>query len=164
MTTETTGIRRATSRDAASLTSVRQAARRAETAVWPREVSWTSRISAPGVYTYLAEHHQVFGMVTTGPPEEDYFADGQTGEILEWYVHPAQWHQGTGRKLLVHGMTVIKRRLCERALVWMPELAARGFKCMTGAGFEYADAEKEDNTGGPPVKLLAFVRDLSDFF
>ncbi len=163
---EQIGIRRALPADCDVLESVRLGSIKAASAGWPAVTAIEERIAAQGVFTYLAEDAAPFGYVTVGPPVsvEGYFDDREVGEILEWYLLPRLWQAGYGRKLLVHGLTVLKRRLCERAVIWVPEAASRSIQLLDQAGFEPLDAEIVSNTNPGTVRQLAYEKDLSSFF
>lgn len=161
---EQIGIRRATGADAPQLESARARAISSSGIAWPPLVEMEARLAAPNVFTYLAEQASPFGFVTVGPPAENYFDDNRTGEILEWYLDDTHAGKGYGRKLLVHGLTVLRRRLRERAVIWIPAESARGIVALEMAGFERIDAETVSGVGEIDVRSVAFERDLGEFF
>ena len=159
---EQIGLRRALEADAAVLQNVRQEARQACEFKWPPARDLTSRLAASGVFTYLAESEIPFGFITVGTPDDELFES--TGEVLEWYLVPAKWKSGFGRKLLVHGLSVLKRRQFEQALIWLPESAIAAGKTAAEIGFEQAAVEKEVNLDCTTYVQKAFVKDLSEYF
>lgn len=174
----TVGIRRATRNDVAELNHVRAMA--IGNGVAGKDLR--TRIDAANVFTYLAEEDTPFGFVTVGASEvltqpaealvqpaealtqPAEALDNVTGEILEWYLRPEFWHRGFGAKLLVHGLSVLKRRMYEQAIIWLPEKADRAEAITLRLGFEHYGAEKilNDETGSHSAHAL--VKDLSEYF
>lgn len=158
------GIRRATINDVAELNHVRAMAIGSKVA---RE-DLRTRIDAANVFTYLAEEDTPFGFVTVGTAEAlvqpAEALDDATGEILEWYLRPEFWHLGFGAKLLVHGLSVLKRRMYERAVIWLPEKAGRAETITLRLGFEHHGAEKIVNDSGGSHSAHALIKDLSEYF
>ncbi len=116
-------------------------------------------LAAPEVFTYLLEETAPFGVVTVGPGE-----GALTGEILEWCILPGWQHRGYGRKLLVHGIGVLRRRMAVSAEIWVREDADRATQILTKSGFKRAGSEKILNTpGGPEISRL-YARNIENFF
>lgn len=154
------GIRRAVAADAAPLERLERSSRAGiSDAAWGELVDWPAAFVAAGVYSYLAEADKPFGVVSIGDPKEPSAAGPGTGEVLAWYVDPDYRGQGYGRKLLVHGLSVMKRREYERALVWLPGDATLAIRSLLGLGFE----ELESRPLGD-VTRVAFMLDLADYF
>ena len=115
-------------------------------------------------FTYLSEDESPFGFVTSGSPREEYFCDGLTGEILHLYIHPEYQGFGYGKKLLVHGLTVLKRRGFESAIAWVPEIADRANATVASLNFELIDgARLTDNSSGG-LEQACHRLDLTDYF
>ena len=150
------GIRRAVPADAEVLELIRRSASVPDC----RDTGMATHLRAPGTYTYLAEDTEPFGFVSVGVCDLD-LADG---EVFEWFLSPAYQQRTLGRKLLVHGMSVLKRRACESALIWIPEGAGRARHLLKRQGFEQVGATRERNLDDLSVIETAYYRDLSDFF
>jgi len=155
MDSSTISIRRAGAADAAALEAVRRAS-------MPMiyDVSLARRLEQPATFTYLAEDEFPFGFFTVGSCELD-LADR---EILEWFLLEDYQERTLGRRLLVHGLSVLKWRLCESALIWVPEEAARAREVLQRQDFEDSGACRERNTEAGVISETGFRKDLSDFF
>lgn len=88
----------------------------------------------------------------------------QVGEVLEWYLLSRRRDSGFGRKLLVHGLTVLKRRQFERAVIWLPTAQSRAIEVVDRMGFARADLERFDNDGRQTVQREVWIRSLDDLF
>lgn len=170
------GIRRASTRDAVHLATISEGS-----ATGTVELSKMSHwLKSPGIFSYAAEDEQLFGFVTVGP-EMLTSRDGSDGQVLAWAVQPSHRQRGMGRKLLVHGLSVLKRRMFTRAIIWLPEEAVRAQVIVGKIGFEMNGTERWDNifagtndlqrandTEGLRApssrKTLCYARDLGDFF
>jgi len=159
------GIRRATRNDVAELNHVRAMA--IGNGVARKDLR--TRLDAANVFTYLAEEDTPFGFVTVGASEAltqpaEALIDNATGEILEWYLRPEFWHRGFGAKLLVHGLSVLKRRMYECAIIWLPAKADRAEAITLRLGFEHHGAEKIVNDSAGSHSAHALIKDLSEYF
>ena len=151
---QTVGIRRAVPADAAALQEL------LDGCVGGSMDDVGRWLSAPDVYTYLSEVDHPFGTVTVGPHE----LDDRSGEVLAWVVAPGYQARGYGRKLLVHGMTVLKRRQYEKAAIWISVEAERAAVIGGQLGFEVVGAEKVINVSGGSRVFLLYEADLAQFF
>ena len=149
------GIRRALTSDLQALEIVREASISAGGVV-----SMTVHLENSGTFTYLAEERDPFGFVTVGPCQLDL----AEGEVFEWYLLPAYQQRAFGIRLLIHGLSVLKRRLCENALIWVPSVAVRAEHIIERQGFELTEAIRERNVGQATVTDKGWIRDLTDFF
>ena len=154
---ESIGIRRAVTEDVSDIANVERASIAALEGFDLKD--WPALIAAPGTFSYLAEQSHPFGVVCVGAPHDKAFEDGETGEVLAWHLDPAFWGQGLGRKLLVHGLTVIKRRAFERALIWIPETATKAIQTVSDLQFDV-----QFNREAEGISHLMFTRSLEDYF
>ena len=152
------GIRRALAADAGALNQVR-----AET---PGPFAPTRELGRhlvePAVYTYLAEDEVPFGFVTVGPATD--LEQAGLGEIREWFVSATYQQRGYGRKLLVHGLTVLKRRMCDAALIWLPLEVTRPRDVLLQHGFKPYPAQRFVNVDEQSNTEQAYLKDLGDYF
>ena len=162
MNAEQVGIRRAVSSDTDELELVRGCARDQAAGLWPQSVSMKERIALEGVFTYLAEDEEIFGFVSVGAASDLF--DSSYGEVLEWYLLPRRWRTGLGRKMMVHGLSVLKRRQYDFATIWLPPDAVPAISVIDALGFEYAEMEREDNVEDGICLQKAYVKDLADYF
>ena len=158
------GIRRAQPVDAAQMVAISPGS--ATGPVAPLVMDRWFEMS--GVFSYVAEEEMLFGHVIVGPSTIEAH-DNRQGQVLAWAIHSAYRHRGIGRKLLVHGMSVLKRRMFERVDIWLPEVAQRAQDIVSRLGFEASGTERLDNElrDGRVVRSLNYLcygRDLDDFF
>ena len=152
------GIRRALATDAGALNQVRT-----ETpGLFPPSRDLGRYFSTAGIYTYLAEAEAPFGFVTVGPETD--LGQGAIGELREWFIAERYQQQGYGRKLLVHGLTVLKRRMCNSALIWLPVETTEPLDVLRKNGFEDYPAERVVNVGELSQAEKAYIKDLGDYF
>ncbi len=116
-----------------------------------------------GIFSYLAEDTRPFGFVTVGQPAESIFEAG-TGEVLGLYVQQDYQRQGVGKKLLVHGISVLKRRRCERVVIWLPEEAEGAGALLNSSGFEANGMTRERNEDGTTERSSCYQLDITDYF
>ena len=159
---ESVAIRRALKRDLADLRAVERDAMGETPDAVTRD--WSDLMRRKGIFTYIAEDDAPFGMVTAGPPQEDFLDDDKTGEILALYLKPGYQGRGLGRKLLVHGVSVIKRWDSVRAVIWIPEVATRALHVVTVLGFEELGASREINREGGTVVETCLALDCANWF
>ena len=155
-------IRRAVDEDSAEMNRVASAARLAVSDRWLANEN--NIYNGSGTYTYLSEDENPFGFVTSGNPVEEYFRDGLTGEILSLFIHPDYWGFGFGKKLLVHGLTVLKRREFETAILWIPDIADRAIAISLGLNFRPIEGAQltDYKTGG--LEQACYKLDLTAYF
>ncbi len=119
------------------------------------------------IFTYVCEDEAAFGFVTSGEPLESFFCDGATGEIRGLYVLPGYQGNGYGRKLLVHGLTVLKRLGFDRAILWIPDFADRAIRVAIKSGFTRLDVSRTTNQVSSTLAVLdesCYSLDLTDYF
>lgn len=158
------GIRRAEPADISSLKQVEASALAAIHDVFQGRQDWESLFEDGTVFTYLAEDEAPFGFVTAGGPREEWFQGGSTGEIISLCVVPDYQRHGVGRHLMVHGMSVLKRRDFESALIWLRQDATRARKLIEELGFEPFDAVRTSNVDGSEIAEQAWHMSLGQFF
>lgn len=83
---EVVGIRRATPEDVDHITALQHAAQISVDVGWQEVVPWHSWLTDTGIFTYVAEREELLGVVVAGPAGESILQDGQTGEIIAWFV------------------------------------------------------------------------------
>ncbi len=132
----------------------------------PRHLPWRSLHASKGssqVFCYLAEDEAPFGFVIAG---DDPLALGENhGQILAIYMRPSHRGFGMGKKLLVRGLSVLKRRGYESALVWVPAGAEAPRALIVSLGFEADDSERLVNVdGGGSLVEKGYRLSLKDYF
>ncbi len=157
-------IRRAVREDAGALARIERSAVLAKQDLWPRATNWQKRLSEKGTFTYLAEDEYPFGYVTSGEVTEDYFKLSLTGEILGLVLQRDYRGRGLGKKLMVHGLSVIKRRGSERAIIWIPERADRAISMSLALGFERIEASRLYNIPHGEQVENCYQLNLVDYF
>ncbi len=161
---QSVALRRASTSDAVELERVELSAQVAVKANWRPITSWEARLTEPGTFTYLCEDTNPFGFVTSADPVEEYFRDGQTGEILGLCLHPDYWGFGYGKKLLVHGITVLKRRGFERAIIWIPDFAEHAIAACGSLKFKQIDSSRVSNRPQGDLMENCYQLDLAGYF
>ncbi|HJN49998.1 MAG: GNAT family N-acetyltransferase [Pseudomonadales bacterium] len=126
--------------------------------------AWQAFFDAPGTFTYLSEADQPFGFVTAGVPLEEYYLDGAHGELIALNILPTHWGHGYGKKLLVHGISVLKRRSFERAIVWVATENERAMAILVRLGFSPNGAERITNSGDASYQENCYELGLGDYF
>lgn len=157
-------IRRAVTADADKLAEVQSAAYGALTENWVSLTDWPKRFQEPGAFTYLAEDESPFGYVSSGDPGEDYFRDGETGEIMGLALRPDYWGFGYGQKLLVHGLSVLKRRGFEHAIIWIPALSPVAIGLSEKLKFSRLESSRVSNFGEVEITEFCYKLALGRYF
>jgi len=155
-------IRRASDDDLPEMARVESSAKSVISEFWLASAS--SRYTGAAVFTYLSEDVRPFGFVTSGSPVEEYFRDHQTGEILGLYVHPEYQGFGYGKKLLVHGLSVLKRRGFESAIIWIPEISQSAIAVSSLLNFEKLDGVYMTDNQAGGVGFECYKLDLTAYF
>ncbi|MDE0759017.1 MAG: GNAT family N-acetyltransferase [Pseudomonadales bacterium] len=161
---EVVGIRRARPEDVGHLTALQHAAQISVEVGWQEVAPWHSWLTDTGVFTYVAEREELLGVVVAGPVGESVLQDGQTGEIIAWFLHPEAWCQKLGRKLLVHGVSVLKRCLFNRAVIWIPDKARRAESIAVSLKFNVTGMERIRNLASGSVNEICYQLDLDGYF
>lgn len=157
------GIRRALEPDLEVLMSLSEAGDELAECIlnkqWQRE--WQGRLGSPDVFTYLVEDKDVFGFVTAGP---SLLLEVEDGELLGLFLKPAHRGAGMGKKLLVRGLSVLKRRNFSRAVVFIEnqDVVMKGL--LTSLGFETGIGDREINCSQGTVHQVGFGLDLNGYF
>ena len=131
---------------------------------WRPITDWETRLAESGTFTYLCEDSSPFGFVTSADPVEEYFRDGETGEILGLCLHPDYWGSGYGKKLLVHGITVLKRRGFEQAIMWIPDFAEHAIAVSESLQFKQIEGSRVSNHQQGDLLENCYRLDLSGYF
>lgn len=154
------GIRRATHADYPALVLVQQAV--APTA--PQR-DWAG-LGQGQHFIYLAEDKAPFGFVCAGAPLLEPGIEGEegAGEIIGWYLAPAYQGHGMGKKLLVRGLSVLKRRAFETAVIWLPDDAWRARLVIEQLAFASADMTRTTNQDGISVTEQGYRLSLDAYF
>lgn len=125
---------------------------------------WRALFNDSELFTYLAEDDQPFGFVTAGVPLEEFYVDGKHGELIALNILPTHWHHGYGKKLLVHGISVLKRRSFERAIVWLARENARALGIIVRLGFSPNGAARITNRGDSSYQEYCYELELGEYF
>jgi hypothetical protein len=161
---EVVGIRRAMLQDEDRLKTLQYTAQTHVDLGWQEVAPWHSWLTDTAVFTYIAERDELLGAVATGPVGEAVLQDGHTGEIIAWFLHPDAWSQKLGRKLLVHGLTVLKRCLFHKAVIWIPAKAKRAENVVISLKFTVTGMERVRNLPSGSVNESCFQLDLDGYY
>lgn len=116
------------------------------------------------VFIYVAELEVPFGYVAAGEPREDLFKDADTGEIIDLCIDPDYWGHGYGRKLLVHGVSILRRHNLGKAIVWTREGAERTKQVVESLHFQFSDTQRTTNRKGIEVNEDCYELDIASYF
>jgi len=161
---ESVAIRRAIDADVDDLFRVQRAALAAMHGVSPPAPDWRTLMGNPEHFVYLAEDETPFGFVCAGQPLDDVFEGKLTGEVIGLYLLPEYWGHGMGRKLLVRGLSVLKRRDFDSAFMWVREDAERALGVAASLHFERTAMSRTTNVGPEPVFEIGYQLDLGEYF
>jgi len=130
---EMVSIRRARPGDQVALASIEEEG-------VTRSLDWQQLLSQGSFFTYLAEDSEPFGYVSAGPAimQEDH----TIGEIVALLLKSEYRGFGMGRKLLVRGLSVLKRREFSIAQIWIPDHAAVARDVVRSLDFEADGSER----------------------
>ncbi len=159
---ESVSIRRADKTDIPAIVEIQNRALDPSRRFSP--VEWQAFFDSPHVFTYLAETDQPFGFVTAGAPLEDFFLDGKYGELIAVNILPTHRNHGFGKKLLVHGISVLKRRNFERAILWVATENERALAVLDRLGFNANGAARITNRGDSSHREYCYELELAGFF
>lgn len=160
MSLSSVGIRRATRADAPALDRVESGA----SARPSPGRDWGLFSESREHFIYLAEDEQVFGFVCAGTPSDVDVAGAGTGELFGLYLLPTHQGHGMGRKLLVRGLSVLKRRGFERGFMWVPRDARPVRHIAARLGFEPAGTQRATNTRAGELDEIGLVISLDEWF
>jgi ribosomal protein S18 acetylase RimI-like enzyme len=123
---------------------------------------WQQRLPAPGVFTYLVEDNEIFGFVTIG---RSVLLDSSDGEILGLYLQDSHRRDGMGKKLLVRGLSVLKRRGFARAVVFIADSQSEPARLLlTSLGFSAGIGAREINHKGESLSQIGYGLSLDRYF
>lgn len=125
---------------------------------------WSSIFAQANVFTYLAEVNEPFAFITAGTCQEEYFRDKKYGELIGVHVLPSHQCHGFGRKLLIHGISVLKRRQYETAVAWIPHNNPGALGIFESVGFRKNGASRELNFDAATVSECCLEIDIQKFF
>lgn len=163
------GIRRAVLEDAVPLAKLQTLAQTRQDSGWAEVLPWKQWLTDPRFFTYIAEQSELIGAVAVGSVldtdlvRED-LLDGKPGEILAWFIHPDQWRQKLGRKLLVHGLTGLKRCLFDSAVIWVPSSAKRARSVIHELRFGDTGLQRIRNLPSRSIREHCYKLDLDSYF
>lgn len=163
------GIRRAVSEDADLLAELQYTAQTHQDSAWDEVSPWAIWLADSRFFAYVAEQSDLLGAVAVGPVRDadlvqENFLDGNPGEIIAWFLHPDQCHQKLARKLLVHGLTVLKRCFFESAVIWVPSKAERAQGVVRGLQFGDTGLQRVRNFSSQSIDESCYKLNLDSYF
>jgi len=158
---ESVGIRRAESRDRAALAAVLASC---GFDAGDRATELPGLLESEAHFVYLAEDESPFGFVAAGRHEGG-LLEPTAGEILGLYLATSHQGFGMGRKLLVRGLSVLKRRGFESAFAWLPADSERAITVFEEVSFERSPGlVREINVAGTARTEYGYRIGLEAFF
>lgn len=125
---------------------------------------WQTFFGSPHVFTYLSEADIPFGFVTAGTPREEFFQDGEHGELIALHILPTHRGHGYGKKLLVHGISVLKRINFKRAILWVAGDNEPAVAIIDRLGFVPNGASRITNQDDSSHQEHCYQLDLEEYF
>lgn len=123
---------------------------------------WQQRLPAPGVFTYLAEDKAIFGFVTVG---RSVLLRDSVGEVFGLYLERSHRRGGMGKKLLVRGLSVLKRRGFKQAVVFIAESEPEPARLLLeDIGFTPDAGTREINHQDQVFSQIGYGLPLDDYF
>ncbi|MFT4799127.1 MAG: GNAT superfamily N-acetyltransferase [Candidatus Azotimanducaceae bacterium] len=166
MSLHSVGIRRADRADYAALIQLS-----AELLPKPHWYSqWRERLLVSDVFTYLAEDETIFGFVTAGP---SLLLAADVGEVCGLFLSSDHRGSGMGKKLLVRGLSVLKRRGFDCAVIFVNSVSSGSSggaerdiltPMLEGLGFVADVGERELNNKGVTIHQTGHSLNLRDYF
>jgi len=125
---------------------------------------WLAFFNDSHIFTYLSETDQPFGFVTAGVPLDDLFLGEGQGELIALNILPTHWGHGYGKKLLVHGLSVLKRRNFKQAILWVTSGNERAVSIIRRLGFNANGAERITNRADSSIQEHCYELTLEEYF
>ncbi|GAB3584863.1 hypothetical protein GCM10027445_61600 [Amycolatopsis endophytica] len=123
---------------------------------------WTDIVATnalPDRGTLVAvQEGRVDGFVHLGPNRDEGLPES-VGEIWSFYVRPATWRGGVGRKLMAEALRNLSSAGFEAATLWVLDGNDRAMSFYRACGFEPDGAVKADYRGGA-LRNLRYRRGL----
>lgn len=160
---ESVSIRRATVDDVPGLQAVESQALASAHIIPVSGTDWAPYVDDQARFIYLAEDTAPFGFVCAGRPQDIDVLPATAGEIIGLYLHPDYQGHGMGRKLLVRGLSVLKRRGFETGFIWLRQDASRAKRVVASLGFAETGYERSTRAHGIVLEQ-GFEVDLESYF
>ena len=126
---------------------------------------WLPMLRSTEFFTDLAEDMQLFGFVTVGPSKLAGLAGESCGEVMGLYIKPDYRRHGMGKRLLVRGLTVLKRRGFDSARIWLSPAVSPAVKLVRTLDFKTDGTERYSNEPGRSTRFeVAYELSLTDYF
>ncbi|MBT6247464.1 MAG: hypothetical protein HOI43_18750 [Gammaproteobacteria bacterium] len=163
------GIRRAVPSDADLLVELQSMVQTSQDSNWDEVLPWHLWLTDSQFFTYVAEQSVLIGAVAVGPIRDsdlvgDDLLDGNPGEIIAWFIHPDQDYQKLGRKLLVHGLTVLKRCFFESAVIWVASNSKTAPAVIQSLHFWDTGLERVRNLSSKSINENCYKLHLGSYF
>lgn len=126
--------------------------------------AWNEYLNDATRFIYLAEDENPFGFVCAGEPITSDLPGESVGEVIGLYLLPGYWGHGMGRKLLVRGLSVLKRRHFEEAFLWVRVDADGAIGAVRSLGFDAIDMHRETNLAGGVIAEQGYRISLDNYF
>ena len=122
---------------------------------------WRRQSAVPGSFTYVMEQKSIFGFVSAGSAE---LLDESIGEVFGLWLNPEFRRQGLGRKLLVRGLSVLKRRGNTIAHVYLTPDNRPAELLLASLDFLQMNQTRQLNQGDTSISQIGYQLDLKDYF
>lgn len=141
-----------------------------------RQKTWAARLAdggkglVPGARMFVAldpvDGH-VCAWIAAGPARASAAGVGAAvplppswGEIISLNAEPEAWGRGIGSALLAEGVAELRRRGCERAVLWALQGNKRGLRFYEREGWKTDGETKVESRDGQKVDTIRLQREL----
>lgn len=119
--------------------------------IGPR-IRWWERFIRGGATVHVAERAKsLVGFCSVGASDDEGW-----GEVFAIYVHPSQWDEGHGRRLLEAGVETLRDEGFSRALLWVLAANDRARAFYEGQGWRIAKPFRVEEIGGVQVSEVRY--------
>ena len=125
----------------------------------PRWAATLAATSWPDHGTLVIEGAWILGFAHLRPSRDADQDPDTTGEIASFYVDPASWGQGRGRRLMTAAVAELADRY-RTGTLWVLETNARARTFYEATGWTPDDGVRDDRMAGVEIRDLRYRRDL----
>ncbi len=127
-------------------------------------LDWPWLLGSAEHFVYVAEDDNIFGFVAAGRPLDPLPGYEDVGEIAGVCLNSGYQRHGMGTKLLVRGISVLKRRGFATAFAWLPDDAPWVGRVFGSVGFAASGVTRVTNVATGELRESGFGLDLAAFF
>ena len=127
----------------------------------PRWRATVERAAWPRRGTLVAEQDgELLGFADLQPARDGDLDPVTVGEVTSFYVVPARWRSGVGRRLMASAVRTLADAGYREATLWVLDTNARAMGFYRATGWQPDGAVKDDIVGGAHITDLRYRRGL----